>query len=145
VRKGFQNWVRQKLNFAALGLEKKYQKASPSRTRFLIDFASIMASILIVFSWLLIPWSVLFSDHGAGSPFPADSKTPSFRSGFADLPWVRRSRPAHTMIFDITFSINFPDRLNLVICNKYNAKTFFLPFQASHFSIRHRSRNHFCS
>ena len=35
------------------------------------------------------------------------------------------------MTFGITFSINFYDRLNLVICNKNNAKTFFLPFQAS--------------
>ena len=36
------------------------------------------------------------------------------------------------------FSINFPGRLNLVICNKYNAKTYFLPFQAFHFSIKNR-------
>jgi hypothetical protein len=55
---------------------------------------------------------------------------------------VRRSRPAHTMTFGIHFSINFPDRLNLVICNKYNAKTSFLPFQASHFCIKNRSKNH---
>ena len=33
------------------------------------------------------------------------------------------------MTFGITFSINFPDRLNLVICNKYNAKTSFLHFR----------------
>ena len=46
------------------------------------------------------------------------------------------------MTFGITFSINFPDRLNLVICNTYNAKTSFLPFQASHFSIKNRSTNH---
>ena len=46
------------------------------------------------------------------------------------------------MSFGITFSINFPDRLNLVICNTYNAKTSFLPFQASHFSIKNRSTNH---
>ena len=30
------------------------------------------------------------------------------------------------MTFSITFSINFHDRLNLVICNTYNAKTFFV-------------------
>ena len=29
------------------------------------------------------------------------------------------------MTFGITFSINFPDRLNLVICNTYNAKPFY--------------------
>ena len=38
--------------------------------------------------------------------------------------------------------LEFPDRLNLVICNMYNAKTSFLSFRASHFSIRNRSRNH---
>ena len=46
------------------------------------------------------------------------------------------------MTFGITFSINFPDRLNLVICNKSDAKTSFLPFQASQFSIKNRSKNH---
>ena len=46
------------------------------------------------------------------------------------------------MTFGITFSINFPDRLNLVICNMYNAKTSFLQFQAFHFSIKNRSKNH---
>ena len=39
------------------------------------------------------------------------------------------------MTFGIPFSINCPDRLNLVICNKYNAKTSFLQFQASQKSI----------
>ena len=38
--------------------------------------------------------------------------------------------------------VHFPDRLNLVICNKYNAKTSFFSFQASHFSIKNRSTNH---
>ena len=33
------------------------------------------------------------------------------------------------MTFGITFSINFPDRLNLVICKKYNAKTYFDNFR----------------
>ena len=41
----------------------------------------------------------------------------------------------------IVFSINFPNRLNLAICSKYNASTFFLTFQASHFSIKSRSTN----
>ena len=39
------------------------------------------------------------------------------------------------MTFSIIFSINFPDRLNLVICNTYNAETSFLTFQASLFSM----------
>ena len=38
----------------------------------------------------------------------------------------------------------FPDRLNLVICNMSNAKTSFVSFQASHFSIKNRSTNHVC-
>jgi hypothetical protein len=107
--------------FAAFGFPKRSQKASPSQTRFLIDFSLHFDAFSLTFDTLV----VRFSDHGAGSPFPADSKTPSFRSEFADLPWVRRSRPAHTTTFGITFSINFPDRLNLVICNTYNAKTSF--------------------
>jgi hypothetical protein len=36
------------------------------------------------------------------------------------------------MTLGITFSINFPDCLNLVICNWCNAKTSFLSFQAFH-------------
>ena len=39
----------------------------------------------------------------------------------------------------IPFSINFPDRLNLLICNKSYAKMSFLPFQASHFGITNQS------
>ena len=46
------------------------------------------------------------------------------------------------MTSGITFSIKFPGRLNLVICNTYNAKTSFLPFQAYHFSTKNRSKNH---
>ena len=46
------------------------------------------------------------------------------------------------MTFGIPFSINFPDRLNLLICNMYNAKTSFVQFQASHFTIKNRSKNH---
>ena len=49
------------------------------------------------------------------------------------------------MTFGIPFSINFPDRLNLVICSRYNAKTSFLEFQASHFGIKNRSTNHLFS
>ena len=49
------------------------------------------------------------------------------------------------MTIGLHFSINFPYRLNLVICNDYNAKTSFLPFQASHFSIKNRSTNHIFS
>ena len=44
------------------------------------------------------------------------------------------------LTFGIICSINFPDRLNLVICNNYNAKTSFLRFQASYFSIKNRSK-----
>ena len=33
------------------------------------------------------------------------------------------------------FSINFLDRLNLLICNNYIAKASFFHFQASHFGI----------
>ena len=40
------------------------------------------------------------------------------------------------------FTINFRDRLNLSICNTYNAKTSFLPFQASHFGIKNQSKHH---
>ena len=46
------------------------------------------------------------------------------------------------MTFGIPFSINFPDRLNLVICNWYNAKTSCVTFRASYFSIKNRSTNH---
>ena len=46
------------------------------------------------------------------------------------------------MTFGITFSINLPDRLNIVIYSKYDAKTSFLSFQASHFSIKNQSKNH---
>ena len=46
------------------------------------------------------------------------------------------------MTFGITFSISFPGRLNLVICNNCNAKTFYLSFQASHFNIKNQSTNH---
>ena len=33
------------------------------------------------------------------------------------------------MTVGLHFSINFPDRLNLVICNTYNAKTSFYNFR----------------
>ena len=46
--------------------------------------------------------------------------------------WGRRCRSAST----------FRDQLNLLNCNTYNAKTFFLQFQASHFGIRYQSTNH---
>ena len=46
------------------------------------------------------------------------------------------------MTFGIPFSINFSDPLNVLICNSYNAKTSFLPLQASHFGIRNQSTNH---
>ena len=47
------------------------------------------------------------------------------------------------MTCGITFSINFPDRLDLVICNTYNAKNCFFQFQASHlFSIINQSTHH---
>ena len=136
--KGVPKQDQNKLVFAAFGFPKRFPKTSPSQLRFLIDFAPHFGAFFMTFDTLV--GNCL--DHGAGSPLPADSKTPSFRSGFADLPWVRRSRPAHTMTFGIHFSINFPDRLNLVICNMYNAKTSFLPFQASHLSIKNRSTNH---
>ena len=40
------------------------------------------------------------------------------------------------------FPINFPDRLNLLICNTYNANTSFLQFQASHFGIPNKLTSH---
>ena len=42
-------------------------------------------------------------------------------------PWVPKARflELFWMTFGITFSISFPDRLNLVICNNFNAKTSF--------------------
>ena len=48
------------------------------------------------------------------------------------------------MTFGITFSINFPDRLNPIICNNYNAKTSFLISGLS-FKYKNRSKNHVCS
>ena len=46
-------------------------------------------------------------------------------------PWVPKARFWNNFgcFLASLFSINFPDRLNLVICNTYNAKTSFLPFQ----------------
>ena len=52
---------------------------------------------------------------------------------------------AFLMPFGSPFSINFPDRLNLLICNQYNAKTSSLPFLASHFGIKNKSTNYICS
>ena len=45
------------------------------------------------------------------------------------------------MPFRLPFSINFRDRLNLLNCNKYNAKTICLQRQASHCGIRNLSTN----
>ena len=42
------------------------------------------------------------------------------------------------MTFGIPFSINFPDRLNLLICNKHNVETSFFPYHASHFGIKNQ-------
>ena len=42
-----------------------------------------------------------------------------------------------------SFSINFPARLNFLNCNRYNAKTSFLQFQASHFGSITQSNNQF--
>ena len=44
------------------------------------------------------------------------------------------------MTFGIPFSINVPDRLNLLICNKNNAKTFF--FTISGLPFWHQKINH---
>ena len=40
------------------------------------------------------------------------------------------------MPFGSPFSINFPDRQNLLICNMYNTKTSFLQVRASYFGIK---------
>ena len=43
------------------------------------------------------------------------------------------------------FSFKFRDLLNLLDCNKYNAKPCFLQFRASHFGIKNQSTNHVVS
>ena len=44
--------------------------------------------------------------------------------------------------FGPRFSINFPDHLNLLNYNMYNAKTSFKKFQAFHFRIKNQRTNH---
>ena len=56
--------------------------------------------------------------------------------------WPKLDIGAIWVAFWHHFPINFPDHLNLVICNGYNAKTSFLSFQAFHFSVNNRSTNH---
>ena len=58
-------------------------------------------------------------------------------------PWVSKARGWNHFrwLLASLFRSIFPDHLNLVICNRYNAKTSLLPFQASHFSIKNRSKN----
>ena len=42
----------------------------------------------------------------------------------------------------LPFSTKFRDRLNLLNCNKYNAKTILLRLNASHFGIKNGSTKH---
>ena len=43
---------------------------------------------------------------------------------------------------DLHLRSSFPDHLDLLNCDKYNAQTSFLLFQASHFGIKIQSSNH---